>query len=85
MMEGSLLDLVFESGPYEDALDKKAEKNNKQFSSGFVKEVEEGSKSDKQWKRVVVGACNLWRVAKPSEDKMKRTRRQKIEWGKNSM
>lgn len=47
MMDGSLLDLDFKSGLYRGILDKKAKKNNEQFSDRFVEETEEGLKSGK--------------------------------------
>lgn len=42
MIDESLLDLAFESGPYRGILDKKAKKKNEQFSSRFVEETKEG-------------------------------------------
>lgn len=47
MIDGSLLDLAFKSGPYRGILDKKTKKNNEQFSDKFVEETKEGLKSGK--------------------------------------
>lgn len=48
MMDGSSLNLIFESGPYEDTLNRKVEKDNEQFGISFVEETKKGSKSSKQ-------------------------------------
>lgn len=47
-MDGNSLDLAFKSGPYGSMLDKKAKKDDEQFSDKFVKETKEDSKSSKQ-------------------------------------
>lgn len=54
-MSRRLLDLAFKSKLYGGILDKKVEKNNKQFGSRFVNNTKEGSTSNKQ-----LGLTNKW-------------------------
>lgn len=48
MIDGSSLDLAFEFESYRGTLDKKAKKDNKQFTDRFVEETKKGLKSSKQ-------------------------------------
>lgn len=47
MINANLLDLAFKSELYKSKLDKKVEKDNKQFWSKFMKKIEKSSKFDK--------------------------------------